>query len=289
MRPQGQFRRQSRRTAFALWLVVAWAIPIAALQAGDDAVDYTVPGSDGVSKVETSAGDALFVLLRPSLDLVSWRTEPVGLRLRLGFLVSTPFASEGELDIAGARVSALVPGIEGVLRIGDRSLIRPFFDLGASWVTEGDDAIVLGTGVVTEHVFPAGRFEVGLEPGIDFRAVYAGASTNEATGNFQLAGDARHPLGFTIAGRHPELGGYARANYLFEGLKLSSPGEEDVTIRGFVEVGAIFGFKDRPKILFIRLPTIGFGYRFGQIRGFTVRVGGDRLLRLPAPPTTDPP
>ena len=57
------------------------------------------------------------------------------------------------------------------------------------------------------------------------------------------------------------------------------------SVRWQYEVGVTLGFRvQAPKIWFIRVPRLGVGYRFGDgLEGLSIRIGGDRVTRLPLP------
>ena len=48
-----------------------------------------------------------------------------------------------------------------------------------------------------------------------------------------------------------------------------------------LEVGFGFGFSQaRPKIWFVTVPRIRVGYRFGDLEGWRIRLGGDWLTQV---------
>ena len=125
---------------------------------------------------------------------------------------------------------------------------------------------------------------LGLEPSLEYVAAVTSLDTDrDGVGTLSLYADARHPLWFTIGSSQPDVGAYAKQTVLWQPLEVGSE-DDRAKISRFTELGRIFGFVQRPKIWFFKLPTIGVGYRFGQVRGWTIRIGGDRLLRLADPP-----
>lgn len=249
-----------------------------------DPVPFTLPPVVGVSSTIVGDRSALQVLVRPSLDLRSWETESWGLRVRLGLQFSTGFHGLDDIDPSSFKLVSVVPGIEGVVPIGQRSVLRPFVELGVSQLAEDRRGPVFGTGIKSESVFPAGNFELGLEPNVAYRTALAEQDADATTGDFTLYGDARHPLWFRMGDSQPDVGVYLQQTWLWSTLEFETDDEELVRIRDIFEIGAIFGFQQRPRVWFFRLPTIGIGYRFGELRGVTIRIGGDRLIRLWDPP-----
>jgi hypothetical protein len=257
--------------------------PLEPIDDPPDPVPYSVPGGEGLSSTTIGDQSATLFLIRPRITLRDWRTASWGLRLRIGVQLSTRFEGLG-IDPGDFRLAALVPGIEAIVPLGARSLLIPYLDSGVSRISEQNKAWVVGTGLKSELVFPWHSFELGLEPSLEYVAAITSLDADrDGVGTLSLYADARHPLWFKIGSSQPDIGAYARQTVLWQPLEV---GREDdrTTISRFTELGVIFGFQQRPKIWFFKLPTIGVGYRFGQLRGLTIRIGGDRLLRLADPP-----
>lgn len=283
----------ARSLAIAL-LVGLVASPGAAAQRGPetptddppDPIPFSIPTGEGFSTTTIGDQSATLFLIRPRISLKDWRTSRWGLRLRIGVQLSTEF--EGlDLDPGDFRLAAFVPGLEAILPLGARSLLIPFLDTGVGRITEEEKAWVWGTGVKSEIVFPWHSFELGLEPEIDYVAAFTDLDLDDhGVGTVSIYADARHPLWFKIGSAQPDVGAYFRQSVLWQPLEVGVD-EERVSVTRYAEAGVIFGFLQRPKIWFFTLPTIGIGYRFGQVRGLTIRIGGDRLIRL-ADPERDP-
>ena len=97
--------------------------------------------------------------------------------------------------------------------------------------------------------------------------------------------DARYPLGFTIGGSTPDVGGYFEPGFFPNGLSFTNSDGSRTSIQKQYEVGITLGFRDlAPKIWFFRVPRLGVGYRYGDgLTGLQIRIGGDRVTRLPLP------
>ena len=98
--------------------------------------------------------------------------------------------------------------------------------------------------------------------------------------------DARYPLGFTIQGYTPDIGAYFEPSWSPSPVNfLTSDGTEQ-SVRWQFEVGGTVGFRYLAPMFcdLFRWMRLGVGYRFGEgIGGWHIRIGGDRLTRLPLP------
>lgn len=248
-----------------------------------DPIPFALPPIVGVSSTTVGERSTLQFLVRPRLDLRSWETYPWGLRLRLGLQFTTGFAGLNDIDPSTVRLRSVVPGLEVIVPFGQRSLLSPYVDLGVGQVSDGRRATLFGTGLVGEFVFPWQGFEIGIEPDLSYRTTLAVDEGDATVGAFTFAADARHPLWFKMGDARPDVGVYVRQSFLWSELEFATADGQVISVDRVFEVGAIFGFERRPKLWFFRVPTVGVGYRFGELTGVTIRIGGDRLIRLADP------
>ncbi len=250
-----------------------------------DAIPFTLPTSEGFSSTTIGGERAALFLIRPRIEMQSLEDNAIAMRLRLGLQFSFRFDGLSKSTPSSLRVVSVLPGIEAIIPVGSHSLLRPYMDLGVGKVTEDRTAALFGTGLTGEFVFPWDRLELGLEPGFEYRRGLTGLDIDETgVSDVFLYGDARYPLGFDVGGSQPDVGVYLRQTFLLRTLELASTSGDPFPVREFSEVGVILGFRRRPKVWFFRLPTLGIGYRFGDLNGLTFRIGGDRLVRLADPP-----
>ncbi|MDX1389285.1 MAG: hypothetical protein R3344_08845 [Acidobacteriota bacterium] len=249
----------------------------------DDPVPFVIPPTEGFATTTVADRSVFQILFRPTLELRSWREHPWGVRLRVAIQLTSEFHDIDDVP-GNLQITSVVPGVEVAVPIGDRSLLRPFLDMGVGRITEERRGPLFGTGLGAEMVFPLAGFELGLEPLVSYHAAIGPRDGDATASGIGVYGDARHPLWFRIGEAQPDAGIYMKQTLLWSSIAFVASDGSPVTVNRFFEIGAIFGFQQRPKILFIKVPTIGVGYRFGQIRGLTIRIGGDRLLRLADPP-----
>jgi hypothetical protein len=253
------------------------------LSAGTARADdpYAIQGGYGDLDSE---GERVRALRIPAyLGLRSWEDHPIGLRLRLAatFAVND---LEYVLDngLEQVNMTALMAGMEMLHTFGNNHLVRPFIDIGGGTDSYSDKQVLLWAGGVrTEFIFAGSRFFYGLEPGFEW-SNRAGADLEDRS-NFNpfVTLSARRVLGFTIDGHQPDGGVFFEAGYDFNAFELSSVRSTRDAVSTNMEVGLGFGFSQtHPKIWFVRIPRIRIGYRFGDLEGWRLRLGGDWLTRV---------
>ena len=212
----------------------------------------------------------------------------MGLRLRVtGVIGYQEFKRLDEFSAESIRLGGLFPGIEFLFPLSDRSMLRPFADIGFGLSNTEVGELLLSTfGLRTEFVFPWKRWELGLEPRA--QAALSWTSTDLADGEYIVLAaqmDARYPLGFQIGGSTPDVGAYFEPEYFPDALSFTTASGDRSSIQKQYEIGFTLGFRDpAPKIWFIGVPRLGVGYRFGDgLTGLRIRIGGDRVTRLPLP------
>ncbi len=212
----------------------------------------------------------------------------LGLRLRLtGIIGFTDFERLEEFNLESVRLGGLIPGIEFLIPLSSRSMLRPWADVGLGLTnTEIDNLLLAIVGIRGEFVFPWKRWELGLEPRL--QATTSDANRELFDGSYIVLGlkaDARYPLGFRIGGQVPDVGVYFEPGWFPDGLTFEDVSGREESVDEQFEVGVTLGFRYlAPKLWFIRIPRLGVGYRFGDgLNGIRIRIGGDRVTRLPLP------
>lgn len=212
----------------------------------------------------------------------------LGLRLRVtGVIGYQDFERLEEFNVESIRLGGVFPGIEFLVPLSDRSMLRPFADIGLGLTNSEVEELLLTTfGLRTEFIFPWKRWELGLEPRA--QAGVSWANTELVDDEYVVLTariDARYPLGFRIGGRTPDVGAYFEPGYFPDALEFTDVKGVRGKIEKQYEVGVTVGFREKaPKIWFIRVPRLGVGYRFGDgLTGWRIRIGGDRVTRLPLP------
>ena len=213
----------------------------------------------------------------------------VGVRLRLTSIIGfAQFDSISEFDIRSVDLGAILPGVEVLFKTGERSMLRPYLDVGWGATSSTSTTLVFGElGLRTEFVFPWRRWELGLEPrlkgGYSFTNI-EDIDLSHVTLSAKM--DARYPLGFQVGGQTPDIGVYFEPSWYPNDIDFPTASGEQKSITSQYEVGATVGFRYLAPMLcgLFRLPRLGLGWRFGDgTGGWTIKIGGDRVVRLPLP------
>ena len=215
-----------------------------------------------------------------NITLRSWQERPFGLRLRLaGTFAANDLYDLLDGDFKQVSMSSFMPGLEFVVPIGQNHLLRPHLDAGVGFESTADKtAFLAAIGLRTEFIFAGKHFFAGLEPGFQVNNRWSVDSANKAVFSPFLTVGGRRVLGFTIAGHQPDAGVFFETGYDFNALELTSVRSTRDAVGAQWEVGAGFGFsQSQPKIGPFRFPRIRVGYRFGDLEGWRIRIGGDWL------------
>lgn len=212
-----------------------------------------------------------------------------GVRLRLtGVIGFAAFDSIAEFDINSVDVGAILPGVELLFKTGERSILRPYVDVGWGSTSSSETTLVYGElGLRTEFVWGWRRWELGLEPRLKGGYSFTNID-NVDLGHVTISAkmDARYPFGFQVGGQTPDVGVYFEPSWFPNDIDIPTASGEQKSITSQYEVGATLGFRYLAPMLcgLFRMPRLGLGYRFGDgTGGWTIKIGGDRVIRLPLP------
>ncbi len=256
-------------------ILLAVALPATSARAGDPfAIQNSYEGLDHEGEQIRS------IRIPVNITLRHWHERPFGLRLRL----AGTFASNDLYDILDGEfdkisMTSFMPGLEFVIPVGQNHLLLPHFDAGVGFESEKDQAEFLAAvGLRTEFIFAGKYYFAGLEPGfrVNNRTRFEPGGELAFTPFLTLSG--RRVLGFSIDGHQPDAGVFIETGYDFNALELTAVRSTRDAVNAQWEVGAGFGFsQSQPKIGPIRFPRIRVGYRFGDLEGWRIRIGGDWL------------
>ena len=212
-----------------------------------------------------------------------------GVRLRLtGHIGFAAFDSIADFDIRSLDLAAILPGVELLFKTGERSMLRPYLDVGWGSTSSTSTTLVYGElGLRTEFVWPWKRWELGLEPRLKGGYSFTDIEDFDLS-HVELSArmEARYPLGFQVGGQTPDVGAYFKPSWYPNDISFPTFSGEQKSIYAQYEVGATLGFRYLAPMLcgLFRMPRLGVGYRFGDgTSGWTVQIGGDRVVRLPLP------
>jgi len=215
-----------------------------------------------------------------NITLRSWHERPFGLRLRLaGTFATNDLFEILDGEFGKVQVSSFMPGLEFVIPVGENHLLRPHVDVGVGFESTTDQAEILAAiGLRTQFIFAENYYFAGLEPGFQVNNRASVDLEEDFVFSPFLTLSGRRVLGFTIDGHQPDAGVFIETGYDFNALELTSVRSTRDAVNAQWEVGAGFGFsQSQPKIGPFRFPRIRIGYRFGDLEGWRIRIGGDWL------------
>jgi hypothetical protein len=182
-------------------------------------------------------------------------------------------------------VMSFIPGVELQWEAIRNWHIKPFVDAGLAWqiydstspkgLNVDDSSIFvysIGIGSLYQIFWKDFTFSLGD------RISWAG-NTNFNKGGEQNYGvldngfDVKHPLGFTVKGYKPDISAYFEWYYFIPRTSFDRAYKPPLNVKNQYEVAMTLGFANPFKVLVISNPRIGVGYRFGDLKAFSVNFG----------------
>jgi hypothetical protein len=225
----------------------------------------TVEGSPATTSESTIVELPLVITLKPPGD------RTIGTRLRLSVFFSWNNVrfediTGGDLE-ASLRTLTVVPGIELLVPVGDRWMVRPYAQIG------GLDALGMdghrfmasvGSRANTRWDFDrwilsaGGRFEYTTVLDEDLHRT-------DDVAFVDLGADFSFPLWFDIGGERAAAGVFIIPRAYLNSAELVGQDGFDLGVDSHVELGASFQLHDKPKLWFAKLPSwYGIGVRLSE-------------------------
>jgi hypothetical protein len=192
---------------------------------------------------------------------------------RWGLRITTPVsfgvhelqaATDLEDLVARLDTATVTPGVEFLVPLGERWMLKPFAEVGVTGSRSGGGEALYAGGVRTRGDYVWSPFHVTLGGA----AKYKSARTNRALladySTLEIGADAQVPLGFGIGARRALGGAYAVVHH-FPGTELDRPNGEPLKMQWLYEVGVSFSTDPVLRLWKVKLPWIALGYRFGDV------------------------
>ena len=158
---------------------------------------------------------------------------------------------------------SLVPGVEFLVPVRDRWLLKPFVEAGYVWDRTGDaDAAIYSAGVMSRVAFGNGGFEMVVGSGLTY-ALVDPVSLPGRDGIVGLEGAfaASHLFGKPGEGQ-ADYEPYLAVRAFLGGVDEPLTGEGSNTLVEY-EAGMTFGSREPARFWGIPMPRLGVGYVFG--------------------------
>src|SRR5262249_36453801 len=162
-------------------------------------------------------------------------------------------------------VFAFVPGIAFDIPLADGVRLHPFAEAGVGRGSDRHETEVLyGAGASVRVDRRSGSALLAIGGSAKRQRLATDVGEYEAHSTFEGGLDVQVPLGFSVGSRAVRGGGYLIAR-AFDGLVLTRPEFEPVSLDHQFEVGGSLPPSPELRIWKITLPWIAVGYQFGAV------------------------
>ncbi len=190
-----------------------------------------------------------------------------GLRLYVPIsLGTTKIEGAGDLEdfFKDVQSIALVPGVEFLIPVGDRWLLRPFAEVGVGDDSAtGDAHLLYSVGIRARGEFQPRPFNVMFGGAFRYRNTTTSVAVKNWYSTVEVGADAQLPLGFSLGSKTAHGGVYAIMRH-FTDLEFEILTQGPIDINWNYEIGLSFSTDPVVKLWVIKLPWIALGYRFGD-------------------------
>lgn len=219
---------------------------------------------------ETSTESTIVEIPLP-ITLRAAKEGKIGIRLRLSVFFSwnnVRFADiEGDDIAASLNTLTFVPGLEFMIPVGERWLVRPYGQIGGvgaldipghRWMAS------LGSRASTFWHFDRWALTAGGR--LEYTSVFdEDWRKTDDVAFVDLGGDFSFPLWFNVGGERAAMGFFVIPRYYMNRADVVGQDGFDLGVDSHIEIGASFQIHDNPKLWFIEFPKwYGIGARLAQ-------------------------
>jgi hypothetical protein len=236
------------------------------LSLGIDGIDLAA-----VEESPETSTESTIVEIPVPITLRTPQDGRIGIRLRLSVFFS--WNDVRFMDIEGDDIAAslntltVVPGVELMIPVGERWMVRPYGQIGGlqaldvpghRWMAS------LGSRASVRWPFEkwilsaGGRFEYTSVFDEDWRRT-------DDVAFVDLGGDFSFPLWFNVKGERAAMGFFVIPRYYINAAEIVGQDGFDLGVDSHIELGVSFQIHDNPKLWFIKIPSwYGVGARFAK-------------------------
>jgi hypothetical protein len=239
-----------------------------AARPGAAQLDSALTAVEGAGNAETSS---TIVEIPAPIMLRAPAEGRIGVRLRLSVFFAwndVRFTDIGGDDItASLRTLTVVPGVELMIPIGDRWLVRPYGQIGGLEALDVDGRRWMASlGGRAGAQWELERWILTVGGRVDYGAVFdEDWRRTDEVGFVEAGADFSFPLGFDVLGKPAAAGFFVIPRLYLDPAEVVGQDGFDLLVDAHLEVGASFQIHDRPKVWFISLPKwYGLGVRLAE-------------------------
>lgn len=271
------FRFGSRRdrdhrvglVALAILAIATWAAPAG----GGDGQQVGAAGLDltALSDAPEPTTESTIIEIPAPITLRSHENGRIGIRLRLSVFFSwnnVRFEDVGGEDIAASlRTLTVVPGIELMVPVGERWLVRPYGQIGGlSALGMAGHRWMASVGSRASVVWPFERWILSAGGRFDYTSVLdEDWRRTDEVAFVDIGGDFSFPLWFDVMGERAAAGFFLIPRVYLNPAAIAGQDGFDLGVDTHLEVGASFQIHTNPKLWFVKLPKwYGVGVRLAE-------------------------
>lgn len=253
-------------------LVAVFVAPSVAAQDGDGmplGLDrLTLRDIENAPEAST---DSTIVEIPLPINLRAPKDGKIGIRLRLSVFFSWNNVRikeiEGEDIAASLETLTIVPGVEFMVPVGERWMVRPYGQIGGLQALGMDGYRWMASLGSRASVFwPFEKWTLSAGGRFDYTSVFDEDWTRTDDVSFvDVGGDFSFPLWFNVKGERAGAGVFVITRYYIDPATFVGQDGFDLGVDSHLEIGASFQIHDNPKIWFIKIPKwYGIGARFAE-------------------------
>ncbi len=257
--------RSSRIAVLVCLAVMAVGAPVLAM---DEDVDLALLRKTSGAIIEDAEARSIQVYRIPiSFHLRRLDEHPWGLRLYVPLSLGS-YELEAITDVGDfftkVQSVAIVPGVEFLVPVGDRWVLKPFGEVGVGDDSAtGDLSLLYSAGLRARGEYGARPFDVMVGGALRYRNNTTSQAVNNWYSTVEFGVDSQLPLGFSLGSKAASGGAYVILRH-YPNLDFELITADSFSVRWNYEVGLSFSTDPILKLWFVKMPWIGLGYRWGD-------------------------
>lgn len=219
---------------------------------------------------ETSSESTIVEIPIP-ITLRAPKDGKIGIRLRLSVFFSWNNVRleeiEGEDIAASLETLTIVPGIEFMVPVGERWMVRPYAQIGGLAALDiPGHRWMASLGSRASVFWQFDRWVLSGGGRLEYTAVFdEDWRRTDDVAFVDVGGDFSFPLWFNVKGERAAMGFFVIPRYYINPAEIVGQDGFDLGVDSHLEIGVSFQIHDNPKLWFIKLPKwYGIGARFAE-------------------------
>ena len=222
------------------------------------------------SSPETSTESTIVEIPVP-ITLRAPKDGSFGIRLRLSVFFSWNDVRFEEIDgediMASLETLTIVPGVEFMVPVGERWMVRPYGQIGGlQALGVSGHRWMASLGSRASVFWPFEKWTLSAGGRFDYTSVFdEDWRRTDGVSFVDLGGDFSFPLWFNVKGERAGAGVFLITRYYIDSAGSVGQDGFDLGVDSHLEIGASFQIHDQPKLWFVKFPKwYGIGARFAE-------------------------